>query len=725
MLISRKDFGEHQSCTLTIKCPGTYKLKEDISFNPKNNVSAAIVIDSDNVILDLHGKVLKQSSRNKKTQVTGIVVKTGHKNVTILGSYGVVKNFSQRGIYVEGGNSLLTLGDETRLTISGCGYGTPFAMLDGETSILQGGLQLGDSVFFAWNNTGSYHGILENVKVINCSIVKNSVGVCLGEGNNYIFRDCQMNENMDYRLVNPRFTEPNLGSFFKENSVINYGLCYFSNPELPVKPGIPVSSGISNIQFQNCSFNLNFADGSKPTNGIPPKGAYCDGLVMTVNHRNLQIQNCQFNDNKTFFGDNTKGTYSQTRGCVLGSGRNTLIENTVFSGNDGGYEVNGFSQSGLISAENPQKLGRNNFPAVGTVIRNCIASNNTANKPTFKPQAKLTQAFVAGFKIQYPAGTLLENCTAESNRVDLTNYVKTTTDIIYTFAHGIFLFSSPLFCNKFTNNVQVNNCKLSRNRIILPAPEEGKKYPEGYEGNSSGLRVLDDLCENIVIKNCSVSDNKPAFCETVPNPDEVFSAGIDLFNELASGLEGVKTGPSYVLIHDNDIQSNGTWGVYTNLDNTNIKGNTILNHTNGVFMTGNWWSSVTDNTLLSNYWAIVDHLQDPPTSNLVAGNKGFNNVVFLTGNAAPVNEGTTEAYHFPPNILAFDWGNTSINPIPVPRPVYWCCECDTGDLHAPPCGQQESEMKAKSVAKNHRAQAKGGYPHLTLEQLKAISQKRK
>jgi parallel beta-helix repeat protein len=652
--IRTEDFGEEHK-TYVICKPGTYKLIENISFNPKKNKTSAISINSSNVILDLNGKVLKQSHRNKNTQITGIWVKSGHKNVTILGNYGVVKNFSQRGIYVEGGNDFVTLGDETLLTVIGNGYGTPVAWLDGQENILQAGIQLGDMTFLAWTGGLAYNGPLNNVRVNNVVSSHNNIGITLGEGRDFQFVNSSFSQNKETRLINPKYADPNLGAFYVTNSVVNYGLVFICNPDLPPKPGIPPAVGIKDILFENCKFNNNFADGSNAA----AQGAYCDSFIMAVNFRNLKIRNCQFNNNDASFGSNNNGLFNQTRGCVLGSGYGTVIEDSEFNGNVGGFLVEGFNQSGLISSGSSTGTGINNFPGDSVILRNCVASNNVANKPVVGSPGATGQAFAAGFMIQYPAGFTLDSCIAESNIADLRAYPSDNPFLAFGF--GAFIYSDRAYCDKFTNNVLIKNSKFSRNRII-----NANNF-----STSAGIRVYDDLNENIVIENCVITDNKPAFNE--PTSENVITEGISLFNQFAD----VKTGPSFVAVLNNVIQSNGTYGVSNNLDKTDIRNNEIKNQTFGVELSNSFYSTILDNTFLSNYIGIIDY--NVPSTNLVAGNKGFNNtfafycqdngvctpgdVVVANGflNAMPVTPTTT-------------WYNTEVDvPEEYPAPSYQDC----------------------------------------------------
>jgi hypothetical protein len=498
--ISKEDFesskNSHKHKTYKIKCPGTYKLKENISFSPFRNKIAAISIECNDVILDLNGKTLKQSSHNKLSQVIGILVKTGHSNTTILGSYGSVQNFSQIGIYVQGGNNIVTLGDDTLLTVSGCGYGTPVSLLDEQESIVQAGIQLGDMTFLAWFDTGKFYGLLNTVNVTNVIVTQNSLGLALGEGNNFSFNNSSFSQNMENRLINPKFAAPNAGAFFIENSVVCFGMFYFSNPDLPPKPGVPKVYGISTISFQNCLFNSNLADASTSNSG-----AYPTGLIMLVDFRNLKINDCKFNNNKASFGNEGLGIFNQTRGCCLGGGLGIVIEDSEFSENIGSSLATGFQLTGLISSSDNT---RDVFAANTVVLRNCTASNNRADFPVSD------QISATGFRFTYPAGLTIVNCVSENNVCDLTKF--TATSDFNAFAHGIFINSDRNFCNKFTNNVAIEGAKLSRNRIIANTQNVGYIF-----GESSGVRIRDDLCENIIIENSVITNNIPAFCEEVLN----------------------------------------------------------------------------------------------------------------------------------------------------------------------------------------------------------------
>jgi hypothetical protein len=680
---------ERKRChkTYVIRCPGTYTLKENISFRSNGTDIAAILIDSSDVILNLNGKVLRQSSRDKNPRFNGIIVKTGHHNVTILGSYGSIQNFSQRGIYVEGGNDYITIGDETLLTVTGCGYGTPISLFDGNRGLLQAGVQLGDMEFFAFPafKLEDFHGVLNHLKVTNLVSSKNCYGLALGEGYKYSFENCDISNNYEYRPLWSVFTS--LNAFFRPDAVVCYGLVYFSNPDLTPPPNV----GINNIVFKDCKFNNNVADATKVDGG----SAYVDAFIMAVNFRGLKIKNCQFNSNETKLNDS--GLFNQTRGLVLGEGISTVIEDSEFLNNIGGNYVSGFNQSGLIA--NNSGVMANIFQGKSITLRNCVASGNVAAptlnaEPTPFPPGLINSITSVGFQIRYPSGLTLIDCVAENNYVTLpSGPAEQAGPTVSALADGIIIYSDPQFPCNFANNIEITGAKLSKNRVLY---DPTILFNAGISATSAGIRVYDDLNENIIIQNSVISNNLPGIDEQPyplsqdgpAGPIDYISAGIDLFNAPNSGT--VKTGPSFVSITNNEIQSNGTYGVFSNLDLTKIQNNRISYHDKaGVWLavglpvveggpdTPAALSSILDNTFVLNGIAVVDAavFTDSPSSSLIAGNKAFSyqgtDIGYLPNNPPPVATGTLEV--FPPR-SEFEWTNINIAST-SPAPIYTTQEC--------------------------------------------------
>lgn len=674
-LITQKDFETESkhSRTYKIECSGTYTLKESISFNPRKNKVSAILISASDVVLNLNGKTLKQSSCNKLDRITGIIVAAGNHNVTILGNYGEVINFSQRGIYVEGDNKHITISNN--LIISGNGYGTETAFFDGSKPLLQCGLQLGDQEFMKALNANEFHGILEHVKVADVSINNNNIGILLGEGSNYELNNLDVSNNSESR---PMWNYLSTLGFFIPNSTLCYGLAYFSNPGVTPPPNF----GIQNIKFYNCKFNNNLADASVHN----LDGAYTDAFIMAVNFKGLKIDQCQFNTNKTVLGET--GLYNRTRGLVLGSGFGTVVENSEFNDNVGGNQVVGFNLSGLVA--NPGGGAVNNYQAESVTLRRNVASNNIASpilNALFTYPANDVPAIGAyGFILRYPDGARLSACVGEGNVVKMPNpgQAQPPVNDFYAVADGIFIYSDENFPNDFSNNIEVDRAKLSDNRVLY---DDANLYFANFYPTSSGLRIYDDLCENVVIKNSVISNNIPGFDEKPnPLPTNYISAGIDLFNAIGSP----KTGPSYVTIIDNVIKSNGTYGIYNNLDRTDIKNNQISDHV-VQYPVGNYGSgvimdivncadavcpqdatscTVLDNTFTYNYYSVLD-VSNNPSTNAVAGNKTVSCAIAGEPNTYPVFYGPGQTDRVPvevgvlPNYPNYppdkQWTNVELN----------------------------------------------------------------
>lgn len=595
-----------------IKCPGTYKLEEDSSFYPKNRENdVAILIDSSNVILDLNGKVLKQSShkKHKRTDVTGIVVLKHHKNITIVN--GFVKDFGQRGIYVQGGNSYVTLQD---LTVIKCGYGTLISLFSSSQNkgISQCGIQLGDTKFYELLGLETFKGLLHQIKVKNVSVNENSFGLALGEGSEYLFEDCDFSRNTDYRLIWE--TVANLNGLFFPKSVLCYGLVYLSNPSVTPPPNF----GIKNINFFKCRFNSNVPDASIKN----AQGAYCIGCILEVNFSGLKFKNCQFNNNYTLTSETSE--YSETCGLLIGAGDGIVIEDCEMSQNFSGNYVAGFNLTGVVPGDNSLPVTKI-FQSKGVVLRNCESSNNyitpTVRSLPTPPPYSIKALTSVGFLTRYPMGLTLDKCTAENNYIQLpSNLPDIEGPEVSALCDGVLIYSDRNFPCNFANNLNITYCKFSKNRVIFDCAQQ---YYNRLSVTSAGIRVYDDLCENIIIKDCVISENLPGINENpYPLSDcaNYITAGIDLFN-----TGEIKTGPSYVTIVNNQIQTNGTFGIYTNLDFTKIEHNNIAYHDNsGVELDNSYFSNVLSNTFLYNDFASVNDTFSAlcqPSPNFVGDNK--------------------------------------------------------------------------------------------------------
>lgn len=637
--ITKKDFREcGYDVTYRITSSGNYELAENIKFHPIYNKISAISIEAKNVTLDLCGHFLRNVSN--LSQITGIVVKSGHENVTILGTYGSVENFTKSGIYVEGDNKLVTIGDDTRLSITGCGRGTPVAYVDGGEGVVQCGLQLGDQKYLSLIGVGSFNGPLSDITIRNVIAVGNNTGCYLGEGKNYEFSNCSFSQNSDNRLVWE--TIVTLGGFYRERSVVAYGLAYFSNPLVTAQD--PDQVGINNIVINGCKFNENLADASNPD--LAAQGSYCNAFLLTSSFTNLKVKSSQFNKNKSLVEGDSK-IDNVTLGLVIGAGVGTVVEDSEFSDNVGGSEVVGCSFSGLAP---PVIAGqqRTRTPSESTTVRRCVAARNVGRTSVSSP---LDRVDVRGFSLKYPSGATMIECVSEDNQVQLDDGNK---DLVSGFCDGIFIFGDrdPDFPNIITNNVEIKSCKISRNRVVNGGTAGGL---------SNGIAIVDDLCENVVIRDCVITRNSRDLDE--PGSLDVLSSGIDAFQRV-----GIPEFFSYVTVCNNLIQSNGIIldnqpngvGVDNSLLGTNVEDNKISDQLWGISTLGEC-GTIVNNRITRCQYAVRDF--NGVSTTLVSGNQAYATPCGFDVNYAGPTPTLVEESTLPDFPLKSDraWANIQIN----------------------------------------------------------------
>ena len=200
-------------------------------------------------------------------QTTGIVVNTGHRNVTIVGSNGAIRNFSQLGLYVQGGTQDIQLGDETRLFVTNCGGKSPKALGVTGNAFTEGGIQISETNYWAAQGLQTVHGdgLVQDLLVQNVVAERNHpIGAWIGNGINFQMNDSSFSFNSDTRVIGNTFYGSLLVSTV-DKSVIVFGMLNASSSVLN-------DFGIENWVIENCLFNENDSNG-----GTNPFG-FCSGF---------------------------------------------------------------------------------------------------------------------------------------------------------------------------------------------------------------------------------------------------------------------------------------------------------------------------------------------------------------------------------------------------------------------------------------------------------------
>ena len=475
-VITQKDFKSRHSCegedkTFRIYKSGKYCLGEHIKYCPSEKNQHAIVIKqgTNDVILDLCGYTLEQ--KNAMTSIIGIKVETNNQNITILGSYGAIRNFSQLGISVQGGTQDITIGDDTQLDINGCGGGTPTAWIDGTVVQYQGGMRVGETEYLAVQGWPEVKGSVDGLILRNVNVERNTLGGWFGNGSNYDFKGCSFSYGLETRPTGTEIFGPTLPA---GTCACSFAVIHISSPIFP-------NDGVTDWKIDDCKFNNNEVIAS---DDILLVGL--DALQIGDISANLRIRNSQFNNNKAAGGS---GAGTQMRACVLGSGDCTTIEDSEFCGNQGGNCAQGFHQSGFFSGPTGPE-GDIIVPVRSLTLRNCVASNNTVNTELVS-DVLISSIEAAGFALFYNTGTTMIDCVAENNKVVAQEQFKNVTG----FADGLLIDGSLSFPDVTATNIDIRGFHADRNTTNT------------NNGCSSGINIADNDVQNISITNAVITQH--------------------------------------------------------------------------------------------------------------------------------------------------------------------------------------------------------------------------
>lgn len=593
--ITKYDFGCHRDETYYICKPGYYCLKDDVSFKPQPVKSNAIVIDSDYVVLDLCGHELSQG--NDVTFCRGILVKAGHENVTILGSYGSIKNFTLQGIYVEGDNKDVTIGDDTQLDINGCGKGSNFcdAAVDPATNVLEpahlGALQFGETKWWEFQGYGPVYGDIVSLLVKNVKAERNmgrSI-VLLGNGKSVAYENVSVSFNSENRSGS--------GFTVQGTQVIHFP-SEWKGMTFPPEEGIS-DDLIDGWTVDNCDFSFNA--GSSETD-IVRLDAFNAGNSL----KNVKVTNSRFNSN-TAVSTADPEPLARVRACVIFGVDCVDVVDSEACDNVAGF-MEGFHISGFLTTPDPFPNTLRECRSVDFV--NCKAANNIA-------KSARSGTLSRGFIMAYTDGYSYTNCIAENNSVSVEEdkILGATTN-----AYGIRIVGtdSTTFFEGDTLNGVVKGCRITQNTV-------NTEFGTGY-----GIDVSDDI-RGLSILDCDISENSLGYSiETESFPNSRNGYGIRLVG--TSGTPSISRN-QYEILQGNRITLHATAGIYVSGSSSNvISGNTINGIKKedgtsvGILLDNDAaCNTVRENLIVNSDNGIKDSSSDPAdTLNLIAENKVFN-----------------------------------------------------------------------------------------------------
>lgn len=456
--------GKHiKQTSFVINKPGVYQLKGNVSFDPIDPKSAAIVIQSDNVVLDLCKNVVAQVNTTRQT--IGILIQTGHRNIKIVN--GTVRDFTLSGIKVEGNTDALILGEQdSYLRVLHCGYGSTFALIDNVTNerIIQCGIQLGLTHRDENFGYGEFLGDVSNVLMTNVLCLENSpIGLHLGKINKLSALNCSFSKTLGYRRESTTSGAFNVGGVF-----------YLGIEEL--------GDNANDLYFQSCNFDDQLIP-EDPNNLFGRLTSGCAGFFAGTAIINLEFDSCTFNRNRLEAISNAGyGTAPFWTGGV----QSYIYRNCQICDNYSRYKIESH-----VSAFTSDAAGNEYFdPTSCMQVLNCTFARNVVQSPGFG-----VAPIFFGLRLVYNNSARIEGCNFSDNSALVAQGAEQST---LGTSVALSLFGAP---NTFETEQQNT---LVKNNLFA------KNWTNSQRNGSLMAAVdVDIFTVNVDIKDNYISQNKP------------------------------------------------------------------------------------------------------------------------------------------------------------------------------------------------------------------------
>lgn len=602
-------------CCIKIRKPGKYYFCGDVEFYAHCKKKVAILICSDDVTLDLKGFTLRQSDDVLGT--IGIKVLSGHSNVHIIN--GKVENFKRLGVYIEGGNKFVFLGNkDSPLILTKNGGGTATSFGSEKEHFLEGGLQLGETNFWANQGFTKYKGPITSANLENCFIDDNYVaGAYFGNGTNYKLANSSFSHNHNSRVNGSKWGNIEAGKL-----ITSYGFVHIS---------LPNEERLNGLVIDNCAFDFNDSDGFNSNNDVIVNsyGLFHGGA------KNVVIVDSRFNSNKSTNASST--ALSQTSGYHNVDGECITISNSEAWGNSGPVISSGFSSEGVQSIKT-------------IIIQKCNATGNVSDYKL--SSVPLVSQLSAGIVLtDVDTGIKFIDCNVDDNKVIYDPQNPISEYIGFSIGLGV----AGVTDGKLIKNVLIKGCNAANNASAATNEFAGSLV-------NIGVFVFENVT-NLVLEDCVVQDHGSNFST------KALSVGL--------GILG-KRNPDFVpsAVFKTSTVGNNAIGLYLDkYSNILLQSCQILNSVSGVFLTDVNCSVIKDNTFMNNTIAVLD--ETSPSTNTVSNNHGYNNLQYdvnYTSGPVPVLEGTLQNPvqpfpNYPPNLIGENVEIRSLNCLPVPAVI--------------------------------------------------------
>lgn len=567
--ITQKDIEYHGT---NLAYPGKYQLSSDLLFEPYSNNTAAILITSSNVYLDLSYFTI--INRNGKGDY-GIIIARDVSNVTITGlnNEAQINDFNIAGIRVYGRTTNIKIENVSII------QHTPKRITD---SILPDkcsdiinfraavGVSIGEGDTLGVHMLNTFKtNIVQGFKLLNTKIDGHMYGLHIIFTNDFVMDNCLFTKNTFYStLIGSSWAVPGNNENGLEYPLGNGGVItncrYISNhsdnianskPEGIFFFTVSISIGIynyDNVKVTDCVISDTVATGyllacdhdsasnvywnNITITDITSTNDFSEGFHLSgslafivgaclnlpypiVSDYNATLENITV-QNVTGYLHSAGITLAYVNGCVM---RDCTVNGINSYGEDAGFYFVGDDPTPINgSLPFDENYGRTRFCR----IKNCIAKN----VGTFEKNLDLgIQKIAAGFYITYFCNDLtFENCIAAGNCKSITN----------TLGGGFFVHY-VLYPFSDTGNSSIFNI----NFIECDANNNGTIFESFL--NHAGMLVYDEFLisdpyktlSSIVVTNCKFYNNiYGIYCRTLFNALSNVFLGNEIYSNFANGI---------------------------------------------------------------------------------------------------------------------------------------------------------------------------------------------
>ena len=493
--ISQKDFGPKKNWPYKIRQPGNYYLTGNIVFAPRDiGAKQQYAIDAltDNFTLKFCGFTISQC--NDVPLVSGVAVERFHECWNIDGGNGCIKNFTQFGLWVKGGNKLgniidLNAVENGQSTINIFNPGTAGVVI-GDSTLLGGDPFFNPPIppiiplpALGPENTGINY--CSDLTILRLKSVRNvGIGFAFFNTINSSVKQCVFSQN-GFDSEDPL----NLPFAF---GMLSTHLIIRTDPNDPFDKGVALEPGLQNVVFEDNKFDNNFVNSTlRNPSQLPHSGTL--GNVWT----SVTFENNTFNGNG--------GTTGQAVGCRCGAifacrflknqfNKNTGKTQTISTPGvlNAGVNVEGFHISFTGPGASPPPIVPLPFPLLPGSIRE-IATQIIGNQMNLnfckedRAVAEVSNSRVKGFIVTGASGVnpiVLRGNETQSNIIEST--------LLAVFSYGLDFGAEALGNADALIEDHVSSRNSAFGALVVPGTTTARNRTVGIllSGNCQRFRIL-------------------------------------------------------------------------------------------------------------------------------------------------------------------------------------------------------------------------------------------